>query len=712
MPWQRDYLETSIKSAQYLAGLTIAQDIWLETGKVLVSFFGADLAAIAERQDAGYRLHHLRVSECFSEPADLAEQLGETINEVFESGFLAERMIPTSPPLSLAFLPITRESKVIAVMLVGHGMSDFLPRELLNVYLAVAGLVGTTASRLASEAELRQHRHNLQQLVDERTAELREVNEHLRHEIAERERAKKALRVERDNLVAIFEAMEDNIYIVNARGDLLYGNNAFKKDFGHFSGRSCFELLCGGSGPCHDCALSEVLGGKTVRREKFFPNTGKTYHLIETPLHKSDETVKLTIFRDITELKRGAAERLEMERRLLHSQKMESLGVLAGGIAHDFNNLLAIILGNLDLATREVQSDSPARNNIQIAVDSCYRAAKLIGQLLDYVGKRQFPLKNVDLNNVVHENAELFRTSVARHIELTITTTGLPGIKADQGQLQQVIMNLIINAAEAIGSDSGVIAVSTGVLMCDDDYLRRSLIDEKPPSGTYVYLEVSDTGCGMNRATRERLFEPSFTTKFLGRGLGMSAVQGIVRAHGGAILLESAPGEGSVFRILFPSLEESATRPLQPVSDEASEEKQPVTAGVASGVILVVDDEEHVRSLCMAIVEFLGYQAVGAADGIEAVHLFGERCDEIALVILDMTMPNMGGVEALRRLRIVRPDIPVIITSGYSEEDIAGNFGGDMPAAFIQKPFKVELLQKAIIHVSTEGGMIKAPVSS
>lgn len=411
MPWQRDYLENFIKSAQYLAGLTTTQDIWLETGKVLISFFGADLAAIAERQGEGSRLLRLQGSERFSGQDGLVEQVGEAIDEVLESGFLAVRMIPTPHPLSLALLPVRRENRVVAVMLVGHGMSDPLPRELLNVYLAVAGLVGTTASRLVSEQELRQHRHNLQQLVDERTAELRGVNGHLRHEVAERERAEGELRVERDNLVAIFEALQDSIYIVNARGELQYANSAFKRDFGPIVGRKCYEYMDGGSQLCPDCALPKVLSGKTVRRERHFSTTGKTYDLIETPLNHAGETVKLTIFRDITEQKKSAAERLEIERRLLHSQKLESLGVLAGGIAHDFNNLLAVILGNLDLAMCKVPSVSPVRDYIKIAVDSCHRAARLIGQMLDYVGKRQFPLKNVDLNSVVHENAELFPRS-------------------------------------------------------------------------------------------------------------------------------------------------------------------------------------------------------------------------------------------------------------------------------------------------------------
>lgn len=696
VPGQRNYLEIPIKCAQYLAGLTVVQEIWPETVKMLISFFDADLAAVADRlEDGSIHLNRLRISERISETPCLLEQLGEILDEVFESGFLAVKVISASSPLSLALLPIKRENKVVAVMLVGHDSADPLPRELLNVYLAVAGLVGTTASRLASEVELRRHRQNLQQLVDDRTAELTEANRQLQREIVERKKAEEALRMERDNLIAIFEAMEDVIYIVNGRGELLYGNSAFEKDFGPYAGLHCFERLHGGSGPCTDCVLPDVLAGKTVRREKYFPGMGKTYDLIETPLRNYDEIVKLSIFRDITNLKEAAADRLEMERRLLHSQRLESLGVLAGGIAHDFNNLLTVILGNLDLALCKIPPESSALDNMQTAIDSCHRAVKLIGQMLDYAGKRQFPLKNIDLNGVVQENAELFRTSVERNTELVIATTpGLPWIKADMGQLQQVIMNLIINAAEAIGADTGVIAISTGMLSCDDDYLHSSLIEEKPPSGSYIYLEVSDTGCGMDQETQARLFEPFFTTKFLGRGLGMAAVHGIVRAHGGAILLDSEPGRGSVFRILFPvldGLESSSLKPVPP-EDKSEESRSP------GGTILVVDDEADVRTLCMTIVEFLGFHAVGAVDGFDALRVLRERYDEVVVIILDMTMPNLGGVKALQELRKVRPDIPVIISSGYNEQDVAGDFTEEIPSMFIQKPFKVEVLRQAIFQ--------------
>jgi signal transduction histidine kinase/ABC-type phosphate/phosphonate transport system substrate-binding protein len=407
-------------------------------------------------------------------------------------------------------------------------------------------------------------------------------------------------------------------------------------------------------------------------------------------------TGRVWSFREVTELKNIEAERLEMERRLLHSQKLESLGVLAGGIAHDFNNLLTVILGNLDLVRLKATPDSQAQHNIEDALKACHRAAKLISQMLDYAGKGQFTLRTIDLNDVVHESAALLRTSVARNIELTIATTPvLAKINADQGHIQQVIMNLIINAAEAMGAGHGVITIGTGMLDCDDRYLSRSRIEEKPASGRFIYLEVSDTGCGMDEETQSRLFEPFYTTKFMGRGLGMSAVQGIVRAHGGAIMLDSEAGRGTVFRVLFPAIEKA----LIPLPEIAGSADQPEMRCADRGKILVVDDEQDVRGLCMAIVEYLGFQPIGAADGNEALKIFSEHASEIKLVILDMTMPNMDGVSAFHGLRRIRSDVEVIISSGYSEKDVSCNFTGDRPSGLIQKPFKVEELQGRILRI-------------
>lgn len=365
--------------------------------------------------------------------------------------------------------------------------------------------------------------------------------------------SRESLRNERDNLVAIFEAMQDAIYISDSSHTMLYGNSALAQDFGDWRGRICYDYLDDRTAPCPECHLLEVQTGATVRREQFFTKSGKTYDIIETPLRQSDRTVKLTIFRDVTELRRMETERLEMERRLLHSQKLESLGLMAGGIAHDFNNLLTVIIGNLELVRLRLPPDTSTRHNIESAQGACQQAAKLIGQMLDYTGKMPVIPDSIDLNDLLRHNEALLRGSLPENVTLTISISdGIPRIRGDRSRIEQVVMNLLVNGVEAVGDAPGSIAITTGVRECDDSYLAQSRIEDKPPAGRFVYLEVGDSGCGMTRETEGRLFEPFFTTKFMGRGLGLSAAQGIVKMHGGAILLENRQGRGSVFRVLFP----------------------------------------------------------------------------------------------------------------------------------------------------------------
>jgi two-component system sensor histidine kinase TtrS len=369
--------------------------------------------------------------------------------------------------------------------------------------------------------------------------------------------SRETLRNERDNLLAIFEAMQDAIYISDSNHTILYGNSALARDFGDCKGPSCFDYLDDRAVPCPACHLREVLAGGTVRWEHHFSKSGKTYDIIETPLRQSGRTVKLSIFRDVTELRRMEGEQMEMERRLHHSQKLESLGLLAGGIAHDFNNLLTVIIGNLDLARLRLPPDKSIRSNIESALGACRQAAKLIGQILDYTGKMPVIPDSIDLNDLLRREEGLLRGLLPENVTLTIATPAdIPPIRGDRDRIEQVVMNLLVNGVEAVGDAAGAIVITTGVRQCDESYLAQSRIEEKPPAGRFVYLEVADSGCGMDQETAERIFEPFFSTKFVGRGLGLSAVQGIVKMHGGAIMLESGSEQGTIFRILFPTMEE------------------------------------------------------------------------------------------------------------------------------------------------------------
>ncbi len=396
---------------------------------------------------------------------------------------------------------------------------------------------------------------------------------------------------------------------------------------------------------------------------------------------------------DITDRRRSQQERLDLERRLLHAQKLESLGVLAGGIAHDFNNLLMAILGNLDLALRNVPADSPVRANIEKSAQAARRAADLTRQMLAYSGKGKFVLKAMDLNGLVEENAHLFRSSAARTATLDVRLgRPLPSIEADTGQVQQVIMNLITNASEAIGEASGRIAITTGVEECDTRRLMMSWIDDVPPPGRFVCLEVSDTGCGMDEQTQQRLFDPFFSTKAPGRGLGMSAILGIVRGHGGAIFVDSSPGGGTSIRILFPALGDAGTESGAEAGGHAAE----TGAAAVSGTVLVADDEEIVRMVCQEMVELMGLPVLTAVDGRDAVEIFRKHAENISCVILDLSMPNMDGVTAFTELVRIKPGVKVILSSGYDEQESMRRMPGKGFAGFIQKPYSFENLRDAL----------------
>jgi PAS domain S-box-containing protein len=261
----------------------------------------------------------------------------------------------------------------------------------------------------------------------------------------------------------------------------------------------------------------------------------------------------VSLVQDISDRKRAEAERLRMERRMLHTQKLESVGVMAGGIAHDFNNLLTAISGNLELARTNLAREAPSQLWIERAQQASRRAADLTRQMLAYSGRGPFLVRHLDLNQLVLENTGLFQATMATNVALEMTLApDLPPIYADPGQIQQVLMNLITNAVEAVGEQHGRVRIATGVTQVEADALDKSRVEQRPLPGAYLFLEVVDDGCGMDRATMDRLFDPFFTTKFTGRGLGMSAVLGIIRGHGGALFLDSAPGQGTSIRVLFP----------------------------------------------------------------------------------------------------------------------------------------------------------------
>ncbi len=387
--------------------------------------------------------------------------------------------------------------------------------------------------------------------------------------------------------------------------------------------------------------------------------------------------------------KEAEEERRRLEAQMLQTQKLESLGVLAGGIAHDFNNLLTSVIGYCDLARGEVAGNTAAREFLDEAVTGARRAAELTQQMLAYSGKGTLVVGPVQLSTLVTDITRLLEVSISKKCVLRYNLMeNLPTCRGDATQLRQVIMNLIINASDAIGEQSGVIALTTGVAWCDSAYLAENFVDDNLPEGLYVHLEVADTGSGMSQETRQRIFDPFFTTKFTGRGLGLAAVLGIVRGHNGAIRVYSELGRGTTFKMLLP-----AEQTLEQASVAAAPD---AVAWRGSGSILVVDDEESIRGLTRHMLTQMGFDVATACDGREGVEVFRQMQEKNPLVLLDLTMPHVDGAAAFAQLRRIRPDVRVILMSGYNEHSISAQFAGKGPLGFIQKPFRLSELRELL----------------
>ncbi len=423
-------------------------------------------------------------------------------------------------------------------------------------------------------------------------------------------------------------------------------------------------------------------------------------------LRVEERTVELAkaneeLYGKITESKQAQEEKLAIERQMLHAQKLESLGVLAGGIAHDFNNILAAILGNADIALYELSPMSPARDKLQAIVKASKRAAELIKQMLAYSGKGRFVIEPIDAVKIIREMTHLLEVSITKNAVIDYNLfEDLPTFDGDVTQIRQVIMNLITNASEALGDNSGVITLSTGVIDCDRAYLDnvhevlRASLNEPLPEGVYNYIEVTDTGCGMDAETIDKVFDPFFTTKFTGRGLGMSAVLGIVRGHKGALKIFSEVGKGTTFTILFPANELSDNCLAVRRNDEADENDWR-----GGGTVLIADDEEAVCAVGKQMLDRMGFSVLTAPDGHEALEMFRENANEIVCVLLDLTMPHMDGVEAFRAMRRLHPGVTVILCSGYNEQDATQRFAGKGLAGFIQKPYDMAVLREKLKKV-------------
>ncbi len=386
-------------------------------------------------------------------------------------------------------------------------------------------------------------------------------------------------------------------------------------------------------------------------------------------------------------------ERRALEHKLANAQRLESLNVLAGGIAHDFNNLLTGILSNAGTARRKLAANDPAQQHLSEIVRGSKIAAHLTGQLLAYAGRGQFQVLARDLSAEVREIQDLLESAVRTKAKLRFELAeGLPGILADPIQIQQVLMNLVVNAAESADGEVDVRVETKQIEIAEDD-LREFVPGSPLEPGRAVALDVRDNGDGMDAETLERIFDPFFTTKSAGRGLGLAASLGIVHRHEGGIRIRSRPGEGTSACIVFPASDQIVRPPVErPVSDLSGH-----------GVILVVDDDDYILQAVYVALESYGYSALLANSGAAAIRIFEEQSDQIDLVLLDMLMPGMSGQETFAALRRIRPDVKVLLSTGFAPDEAAQRFTDEGLAGFLRKPYDPNQLAGEVQQILERG---------
>ncbi len=505
-------------------------------------------------------------------------------------------------------------------------------------------------------------------------------------------------------LRTLVQTIPDLIWLKDVNGVYLFCNSMFERFIGareaDIVGKTDYDFVeteTADSFREHD--RRAIAAGEPIRYEKWstFADNGNQVLLdiLNTPMFDSEGHLigVLRIARDITERKQLEDERRTLEAQFQQTQKLESLGVLAGGIAHDFNNILTIILGHCYMVKQNFDSGTADKEHVQKIEAAATRAAELCHQMLTYAGQRPQTQTRINLWLLVDEVVKMLTSAINKSILIELDLRrDVPEFNGDSAQIQQIVMNLIINASEAIGDGIGTIRIILRKTIIQEGQLENDFWGGAIPVGKYATLEVYDTGCGMNDETKSRIFEPFFTTKFTGRGLGMSAVLGIVKEHDGAVQIISDPGIGTTFRIYFPLPDVSSIVEAVPAVGLVSLPK-------VNGTILLVDDEEALRTIGSALLSAMGFSTVTASNGREALEIYRERGSGIDLILMDVIMPVMGGIESYRLLREISPSIPIVFCSGYSFDEIMKDIDSDEHSLVIQKPYNPDQLRNVIVKL-------------
>jgi len=520
-------------------------------------------------------------------------------------------------------------------------------------------------------------------------------------DITEWRRSETALRESERKHRELIEMLQEGIWAIDREGRTTFANQAMARMLGYETEemleRHLFSFMAEEHIPeCRMYIERRERGAKEQHDFEFLRKNGDRINVSLSVAPIFDEygsyAGAIAGVRDNTERLRAEEERRRLELQMLQTQKLESLGVLAGGIAHDFNNLLQAIHGNLDMALATLPPDAQARGHLAELEQASRRAADLCRQLLTYSGGGRFAVGPVSLEKMVEQMVQMLAVSISKKAVLRMEIApGLPFIQGDETQIRQVLMNLVLNASEALGEESGEIIVKVDAVECTRAELHRAVLGDGLPEGRYLCLEVADTGCGMDRETQHKMFDPFFSTKFTGRGLGLASVLGIVRGHRGAMKIRSKKGEGTSFRILLPATD--APAPCPPEAPPAAER------WCGSGVVLLADDEEMVRSVAKRMLERLGYRVLLASDGAEVVELYRSHTGEIDCVILDLTMPRRDGIEALDEIRAIGGEARIVLSSGYSEHELSRRYCDRGFSAFLEKPYDMLTLGEKLRKV-------------
>ena len=517
----------------------------------------------------------------------------------------------------------------------------------------------------------------------------------LKAQILETKRINNELRKSEEKYRGLIEATNIGYAVIDKEGTILEANanhykmlgfNSFEEIVGHKSSEWIAEYDIEKSRQGLEKCLN---AGIATDVELDVIDKDGTIVPVEINASTLPDSNMVILIKNITARKQAEAKRLEMEKRILQVQKLESLGLMAGGIAHDFNNLLTGVIGNADLVLQDENIGDDVKDGLAKIILAGQQAANLCRQLLAYSGKGSFVKQKVDLRKMIKEMGAIFEVSISKKISLKyFFDKNIPAIEIDPSQLQQIIMNLIINASEAIGDRAGTISIYVTCKDCDEEYLSQGFVGNEISPGKYLILEVTDSGCGISQEKLKIIFEPFFSTKKTGRGLGLAAVKGIAQKNNGAVKIYSEPGQGTSFRILLPAVAGDF--------DEIIEDDIAVKDWRGSGRALIVDDTEIARLIGKNLFEFLGFDSVLAKDGQEAVDLFceAERSDKenISVILLDVSMPEKSGIEVFKEIRNIRKDIPIVLSSGYDEQEIVVKLGREDRVAFVPKPYDLKIL--------------------